>query len=91
MGNAAILSEAVRESGLAVFGGSNAPYIWVKAPTGFTSWDVFDKVLSEANVVITPGSGFGQAGEGYFRISSFNSRANVEEVARRFQALDWAI
>lgn len=89
MGNAAILSEAVRESGLGVFGGINAPYIWVKAPAGFTSWDVFDKVLSEANVVITPGSGFGQAGEGYFRISSFNSRANVQEVARRFKALNW--
>jgi len=89
MGNAAILSEAVRACGLAVFGGTNAPYIWVKAPAGFTSWDVFDKVLGEANVVVTPGSGFGQAGEGYFRISAFNSRENALEVARRFQDLTW--
>jgi LL-diaminopimelate aminotransferase len=89
MGNAAILSEAVRACGLAVFGGTNAPYIWVKAPAGFTSWDVFDKVLGEANVVVTPGSGFGQAGEGYFRISAFNSRENALAVARRFQDLTW--
>jgi len=89
MGNAAILSEAVRACGLTVFGGTNAPYIWVKAPAGLTSWDVFDKVLGEANVVVTPGSGFGQAGEGYFRISAFNSRENAMEVARRFQDLTW--
>lgn len=89
MGNAAILSEAVRATGLSVYGGSNAPYIWVKAPEGYTSWQVFDKVLADAAVVITPGSGFGNAGEGYFRISAFNSRANAEEVARRFQALTW--
>ena len=50
---------------------------------------MFDRMLSEANVVITPGSGFGAMGEGYFRISAFNSRENVEEVARRIQAIDW--
>jgi LL-diaminopimelate aminotransferase len=87
MGNAAILREAVTKAGLGVWGGVNAPYIWVKTPAGTTSWEMFDRMLKEANVVITPGSGFGSAGEGYFRISAFNSRANVEEVARRILAL----
>jgi LL-diaminopimelate aminotransferase len=82
-------AKARRKAGLKVFGGLNAPYIWVRAPKGVTSWQVFDKILGEANVVITPGSGFGSKGEGYFRISAFNSRANAEEVARRLQALKW--
>jgi LL-diaminopimelate aminotransferase len=89
MGNASILREAVIGSGLAVYGGVNAPYIWVRAPHNTTSWEIFDRVLNEANVVITPGSGFGAAGEGYFRISAFNSRANAQEAARRFAALRW--
>ncbi len=89
MGNAKILRDAATGSGLTVFGGVNAPYIWVKGPEGMTSWEIFDKVLNEANIVITPGSGFGNAGEGYFRISAFNSRANAEEAARRFSALKW--
>lgn len=89
MGNAQILRTAVASTGLEVFGGVNAPYIWVKGPAGFTSWDIFDKVLNEANIVITPGSGFGNAGEGYFRISAFNSRARAEEAAQRFLALKW--
>jgi LL-diaminopimelate aminotransferase len=87
MGNAAILRKAVSEKGLQVWGGENAPYIWVKTPHGITSWQMFDRMLNEANVVITPGSGFGSAGEGYFRISAFNSRANAEEVARRITAI----
>jgi LL-diaminopimelate aminotransferase len=70
-----------------VFGGENAPYVWVGCPRVLSSWDMFDKMLGEAQVVITPGSGFGSAGEGYFRISAFNSRANVEEVCRRLKAL----
>lgn len=90
MGNAKILREAAQECGLATFGGVNAPYIWVRGPQGVTSWEIFDRMLGEANVVITPGSGFGPAGEGYFRISAFNSRANAEEVARRLKALAWA-
>ena len=89
MGNAAILREAATGAGLKVFGGVNAPYIWVRAPEPFTSWAVFDKMLNEANIVITPGSGFGPAGEGYFRISAFNSRANAQEAARRLAALNW--
>ena len=87
MGNAKLLREAVVEAGLPVFGGENAPYVWVGCPAGLSSWDMFDKMLGEAQVVITPGSGFGSGGEGYFRISAFNSRANVEEVCRRLKEL----
>ena len=87
MGNAKLLVQACKDAGLAVYGGVNAPYVWVKTPGGITSWQMFDKMLNEANVVITPGSGFGSAGEGYFRISAFNSRANVEEVCTRIKAL----
>jgi LL-diaminopimelate aminotransferase len=89
LGNASVLRDGAKKAGLKVFGGVNAPYIWVKAPKGVTSWQAFDKILGEANVVITPGSGFGSKGEGYFRISAFNSRANAEEVARRLPALKW--
>jgi LL-diaminopimelate aminotransferase len=89
MGNARVLVAGAKAAGLTVYGGVNAPYIWAQTPNGVTSWQVFDKILHEANVVITPGSGFGSKGEGYFRISAFNSRANAEEVARRLQALKW--
>jgi len=89
LNNAEILSTALAKSGLKVFGGRNAPYIWVQAPIGYQSWDVFDKILKEIQVVITPGAGFGSQGEGYFRVSAFNSRQNAEEVARRFQARNW--
>lgn len=89
MGNAKVLREGARKAGLKVFGGVNAPYIWVKTPKGVTSWQAFDHILGEANVVITPGSGFGSKGEGYFRISAFNSRGNAQEVALRLQALQW--
>ena len=83
MGNARILREAATSAGLGVHGGTNAPYIWVETPPGRTSWQTFDWMLRELNVVITPGSGFGSRGEGFFRISAFNSRDNAEEVARR--------
>lgn len=86
MGNARILSEATTRNGLKVYGGKNAPYIWVRTPAGLTSWQMFDRMLQELHVVITPGSGFGSEGEGYFRISAFNSRQNAEEVARRLEA-----
>lgn len=89
MGNADLLRAAARDCGLDVFGGENAPYIWVRCPQGVGSWDAFDHFLKDANVVITPGAGFGSAGEGFFRISAFNSRANVEEVTRRMAALVW--
>jgi LL-diaminopimelate aminotransferase len=87
MGNAKILREGATAAGLKVFGGQNAPYIWVKTPDGVTSWQMFDRMLNDLNVVITPGSGFGAQGEGYFRISAFNSRENAEEVARRLGKL----
>ena len=89
LGNARILVAGAQQAGLTVFGGRNAPYIWVGAPAGVTSWQAFDRILNEANVVITPGSGFGRNGEGFFRVSAFNSRANAEEVARRLVALKW--
>ncbi len=89
MGNAHILREAVAACGLPVFGGINAPYLWVRGPKGGSSWELFDRILEEANVVITPGSGFGEAGEGYFRISAFNSRSNAKEVAKRLQRISW--
>ena len=87
MGNAKLLREACLALGLSVFGGENAPYVWVGCPEGLSSWEMFDKMLGEAQVVITPGSGFGSAGEGYFRISAFNSRENVLEVCERLKAL----
>jgi LL-diaminopimelate aminotransferase len=87
MGNAKILRDACAKIDMEVFGGINAPYIWVKTPAGLTSWEIFDRMLRELNVVITPGSGFGAQGAGYFRISAFNSRENAEEVAHRLQGL----
>jgi LL-diaminopimelate aminotransferase len=89
LGNAEILATALAKTDLKVFGGRHAPYIWVKAPSGYRSWDVFDKILRQIQVVITPGAGFGSQGEGYFRVSAFNSRENAEEVAHRFRTLSW--
>lgn len=81
--NARLLKDALTSVGLDVYGYSDASYLWVRGPKGATSWDLFDRILQHANIVTTPGSGFGLAGEGYFRLSSFNSRANVEEACRR--------
>jgi len=83
MDNAKIIREKLTAANLAVYGGINAPYVWVKTPHGLSSWEFFDKLLETVNVVGTPGSGFGAAGEGYFRISAFNSRKNVEEAMQR--------
>jgi LL-diaminopimelate aminotransferase len=83
MENAKIIRERLTKAGIEVYGGVNAPYVWVKTPNGLSSWDFFDKLLHSVNVVGTPGSGFGAAGEGYFRISAFNSRENVEEAMMR--------
>ena len=85
MENAALLSSACTEIGLSVYGGENAPYVWVACPESVDSWGMFDKMLNEANVVITPGAGFGEAGEGFFRISAFNSKENVETVCERLK------
>jgi LL-diaminopimelate aminotransferase len=81
--NAKIILEQLTAAGLDVYGGVNAPYVWVKTPHGLSSWDFFDKLLQTCDVVGTPGSGFGAAGEGYFRISAFNSRENVNEAMKR--------
>ena len=85
MDNAALLSSACAEIGLSVYGGENAPYVWVACPESVDSWGMFDKMLNEANVVITPGAGFGEAGEGFFRISAFNSEAIVKTVCERLK------
>ncbi len=82
--NAKLVREALTKLGIQAYGGINAPYVWLKTPGSLSSWDFFDKLLQEAQLVGTPGSGFGTCGEGYFRLSAFNSRANVEEAGRRF-------
>jgi LL-diaminopimelate aminotransferase len=85
--NARIMRESLTAAGYFVFGGVNAPYVWVKTQAGMKSWDFFDKLLNEANVVGTPGSGFGPSGEGYFRFSAFADRANVIEAMDRIKNL----
>jgi LL-diaminopimelate aminotransferase len=87
MENAAIIRRELSAAGLQVHGGQQAPYVWIKTPVGLDSWGFFDHLLGQAHVVGTPGSGFGAAGEGYFRLSAFNSRANVDEAMRRIRAL----
>jgi len=87
MENAAIIHRELTAAGIQVYGGEQAPYVWLKTPDGLDSWAFFDQLLQRAHVVGTPGSGFGAAGEGYFRLSAFNSRANVEEAMRRVRAL----
>jgi LL-diaminopimelate aminotransferase len=84
MTNAKLVRESLTKLGIKVYGGVNAPYVWLKTPGKLSSWDFFDKLLQEAQLVGTPGSGFGTCGEGYFRLSAFNSRANVEEATHRF-------
>jgi LL-diaminopimelate aminotransferase len=84
--NAKIIRDRLSAKGLKVYGGVNAPYVWVKTPDNLSSWDFFDKLLINCNVVGTPGSGFGAAGEGYFRISAFNSRENVETAMQRIES-----
>ena len=87
MKNAELLRKGLADAKFTVFGGEHAPYIWMRTPDGQSSWDCFDSMLSRAKVVGTPGSGFGPSGEGYFRISAFNSRENVEEAIRRITAM----
>lgn len=87
MNNARLLREELTQAGLRVFGGVNAPYVWLKTPRNLSSWDFFDLLLQQANVVGTPGSGFGAAGEGYFRLSAFNSLENVREALERIRGV----
>ncbi|MBW2420067.1 MAG: LL-diaminopimelate aminotransferase [Deltaproteobacteria bacterium] len=83
MENARRIREGLAAAGFTVFAGEHAPYIWMRTPGGLSSWDFFDQLLDKARVVGTPGSGFGPSGEGYFRISAFNSHANVDEAIER--------
>ena len=87
LANATILRKAIAAQGLQVWGGENAPDGWLKCPAGLSSWDAFDVLLREAQLVTTPGAGFGNCGEGFLRVSAFNSRANVEEAGRRLSLL----
>ena len=85
--NAKIIKKGLEESGFKVYGGVNSPYIWLKVPEGMTSWEFFDKLLEEVNVVGTPGSGFGPHGEGYFRLTAFNTKENTIEAVARIKQL----
>ena len=87
MTNAKIIRESLTALNMKVYGGQNAPYVWLKTPGQTTSWQFFDHLLSQCHVVGTPGSGFGASGEGYFRLSAFNSRENVNEAMKRMKNL----
>lgn len=87
MSNAALIVGALKKSGYEVYGGLNAPYIWLRTPNKMSSWEFFDYLLQKANVVCTPGSGFGAAGEGFVRLSAFGNPANVAEAMERFKKL----
>ena len=87
MSNAEMMVEALTKMGYKVYGGRNAPYVWVKTPNGVGSWEFFDILLNKANVVGTPGAGFGAAGEGYFRLSAFNQPGKVKEAMERIAKL----
>ena len=87
MDNARVILEGLGAAGYTVFGGVNAPYIWLKTPDGLSSWEFFDQLLSAVQVVGTPGSGFGPSGEGFFRLTAFGTRESAEEAVRRIKAL----
>ncbi len=85
--NARVIKEGLEAAGLEVYGAVNSPYIWCKTPDGMGSWDFFNKLLEEANVVTTPGSGFGPAGEGYIRLTGFGDAEATREAVQRIVAL----
>ena len=85
MNNAKVIKEGLKDAGYNVSGGVNAPYIWLETPKGMTSWDFFDYLLDKANVVGTPGSGFGPSGEGYFRLTAFGTYENTVEAVERIK------
>ena len=87
MRNAKVIYDGLKEAGYEVYGGINAPYIWLKVPAGMTSWEFFDYLLENANVVGTPGSGFGPSGEGYFRLTAFGTYENTVEAIERMKKL----
>jgi LL-diaminopimelate aminotransferase len=86
MDNARIIREGLESAGLTVYGGRNAPYIWLKTPPGMSSWGFFDKLLDEAHVVGTPGAGFGPSGEGYFRLTAFGAKDTTQEAVDRIKS-----
>ena len=86
MTNARIIREGLAEAGFTVYGGRNAPYIWFRTPAGVSSWDFFDRLLAEVQIVGAPGAGFGPSGEGYFRLTAFGSREQTEEAVARIRA-----
>ncbi len=86
MENARLIKKGLRDYGLTVYSGENAPYLWVKTPGNLSSWEFFDKLLSEAHVVGTPGPGFGPSGEGYFRLSAFGHRSDIEAALSSIKA-----
>ena len=83
--NARIIADGLARAGFAVYGGRNAPYIWFRTPAGIPSWEFFDQLLSNAQVLGAPGAGFGPSGEGYFRLTAFGSRADAEEAVERIR------
>ena len=87
MDNASYIYQGLQEAGFTVSGGVNAPYIWLKTPRGMTSWEFFDYLLEQVNVVGTPGSGFGPSGEGYFRLTAFGSRESTVEAVDRIRKI----
>ena len=87
MENARIIASALKNSEIEFVGGENSPYLWLKCPKNMGSWEFFDYLLESAQLVGTPGAGFGEAGEGYFRLTSFGSRENTLEAAKRIDAL----
>ena len=89
MNNARVMKEGLLAAGLEVFGGDNAPYLWLKTPKGISSWTFFDRLLHELNIVGTPGEGFGPSGEGYFRLTAFGDKARTAEAMERIRT--WKI
>ena len=89
MENAQTIKNGLEDAGYTVFGGTNSPYVWLKVPDGITSWEFFDKLLEEVNVVGTPGSGFGPHGEGYFRLTAFGTKENTKEAIERIK--NWKV
>ena len=85
MENAKIIKQGLEEAGFKVYGGVNSPYVWLKVPKNISSWEFFDKLLEEVNIVGTPGSGFGPSGEGYFRLTAFGTRENTIEAMTRIK------
>ena len=87
MRNAATLRQGLTQAGLEAWGGINAPYIWVRTPSGMSSWEFFDELLHRCHIVVTPGVGFGPSGEGYFRITAFSSHTNTLKAVERLSKM----